>query len=313
MNKRDVVLSLKNPDIPSAYIPAAFFLHFDPHYHRGQAAIDKHLEFFDYTKMDFVKIQYENPFPMRPEITQPADWEKMPCYGADFYEDAWRIVEGLASEAGKDALVMMTLYSPFMCAGHTAGKELLVAHLKEDAEKTKKGLEVISESLMIFVKGCIERGIDGFYHSTQGGETLRLGGSPIFERYIKPFDLALMEEINSQCEFNILHVCDYWGGYSDLRPFLDYPGDVVNSSLNLGDKTLNAKEISAMFGRPFMGGMERHGIINSGSRADIDAAVNAVCDDAPDKFILGADCTVPSKIDWEHLKTAIEAAHQYRR
>ena len=68
MNKRDAVLSLLDNDHTSDYVPAAFFLHFDPLYHRGQAAIDKHLEFFNYTGMDFVKIQYEKVFPHQPDI-----------------------------------------------------------------------------------------------------------------------------------------------------------------------------------------------------------------------------------------------------
>lgn len=313
MNKREVLLSLLDSDTPTPYIPAAFFLHFDPQYRHGQAAVDKHLEFFKTTGMDFVKIQYENKFPQRPEIATPADWEKMPCYGEEFYEDAWMIAEKLVAEAKKDALVLMTLYSPFMCAGHTAGKARLVEHFQEAPEKTKKGIEVITESLMIFVKGCIARGVDGFYHSTQGGETERFEGSPVFEECIKPYDLALMNKANERCEFNILHVCDYAGSYTDLTPFLDYPGDVVNSSLRVGEEMLTPKEIAALFQRPFMGGLDRHGIITSGEKSEIEKAVETVCENASDKFMLAADCTVPSEIDWENLKTAIDAAHHYQR
>jgi uroporphyrinogen decarboxylase len=313
MNKREVVLSLLNPDTPTPYIPAAFFLHFDPRDHRGQAAVDKHLEFFNYTGMDLVKIQYENTFPHRPDITTPADWEKMPCYGEDFYKDQWRIAEKLVAEAKKDALVIMTLYSPFMCAEQSISKELLAQHLLEDRDKTKKGLETITESLMIFAKGCIERGIDGFYHSTQGGETHRFEGSPIFDEYIKPYDLALMNEINTRCDFNILHVCDYRGEYADFIPFLEYPGHLVSTPLKWGEKNLKLKEVAKIFKRPVMGGLDRHGIITKGSKDEIVTAVNAVCDDAPEKFMLGADCTLPSDIDWENLKIAIDAAHNYER
>src|SRR5690349_9781922 len=63
MNKRDSILSLIDDTASPDYIPAAFFLHFDSAYHQGEAAIDKHLEFFRATGMDFVKIQYEQPFP----------------------------------------------------------------------------------------------------------------------------------------------------------------------------------------------------------------------------------------------------------
>jgi len=59
MNKRDTVLSQISSTTLSDYVPAAFFMHFDRSYHQGQAAIDKHLEFFRHTGMDFVKIQYE--------------------------------------------------------------------------------------------------------------------------------------------------------------------------------------------------------------------------------------------------------------
>ena len=313
MNKKEIVLSLLDDSVETPYIPAAFFLHFDPHFHRGQAAIDKHLEYFHYTGMDYVKIQYENRFPDRPEIQTPADWAKMPRYGEDFYADQIAIAKGLVAAAGKDALVVMTLYSPFMCAGHSVGKELLAQHLRENPAQTKNGIEIITESLMIFVKGCIAAGVDGFYHSTQGGETHRFEGSSIFDECIRPYDLALMEEIERNCHFNILHVCDYEGGYTDLSPFVDYPGHVVNASLKVGEQTLTPAEISEMFGRPFMGGMDRHGMITTGNLPEIKAAVESVCEEAPAKFILGADCTLPGDIDWAKIKTAIDVAHQARR
>ena len=312
MNKRDSVLSLLDSGKPTTYIPAAFFLHFDPAYHRGQAAIEKHLEYFRFTGMDFVKIQYEARYPLIPQMQRAKDWVKMPCYGDDFYQDQWNIAKGLVETAGKDALVVMTLYSPLMCAGHTIGKENLIPHFEDDPEKVKVGLETITESLLTFARGCIEAGIDGFYHSTQGGETHRFEGSPIFEEYIKPYDLALMEEIEQKCEFNILHVCDYEGGYSSYEPFVDYPGHIVNASLYLADRTLTGKEIAEMFKRPFMGGMDRHGIIVTGTKDEIQNAVTAVCENASDKLILGADCTLPSNIPWENIKTAIQTGHTFR-
>jgi len=311
MNKREMVLGVLDQGKKQEHIPAAFFLHFDEIYRRGQAAVDKHLEFFRHTGMDFVKIQYENNFPVRPEIKRPEDWLNMPVYQRDFYEDQLSIVDGLVKKAKKDALVIMTLYSPFMCAGHASGRQIS-EHLKEDPEKAAKGIEIITESLMIFVKECIKLGIDGFYHSTQGGESFRFADTALFKKYIKPYDLVLMKEINRTCIFNILHVCDYHGGYDDLSPFLDYPGQVVNCSLKLEEAELTPKEVSSMFGRPFMGGLERKGTILSGKEAEIKRVVKQALDAAPDKFILGADCTIPSEVNWDNLKAAISTAHEYK-
>ena len=54
MTKRDTLLNLISTSKQPEYIPAAFFIHFDSAFHKGQAAIDKHLEYFRYTGMDIV-------------------------------------------------------------------------------------------------------------------------------------------------------------------------------------------------------------------------------------------------------------------
>jgi uroporphyrinogen decarboxylase len=132
----------------------------------------------------------------------------------------------------------------------------------------------------------------------------------LFQMYIKPTDLAVWDAVQS-CAFNILHICDYAGSYADLTPFLDYPGHVVNCSLTLGQRILSPTDVFQMFGRPFMGGLERKGVIATGSLEDIRQAAEDVLAVAPERFILAADCTVPSDTPWEHLKTAIDTAHHY--
>jgi uroporphyrinogen decarboxylase len=312
LNKRELVLSLLDGSKIPEYIPAAFFLHFDPAYHQGQTAIDKHLEYFRYTGMDFVKIQYEHSFPHLPWIQRPEDWGKMPLYKKDFFETPLQVVEGLVKAVKKEALVITTLYSPFMCAGQVTSGKAITDHIQENPAKVKNGMEVITESLMTFVKGCIDLGVDGFYHSTQGGEAHRFADVKLFDECVKPYDLALMNFINQSCIFNILHVCDYNGVYRDLTPFLDYPGHIVNCGLQLEEKRISPKEVSHSFGRPYMGGLNRKGTIATGSKEDIRKVVLDVLQDAPERFILGADCTVPSEIDWDNLRIAIDTAHEYR-
>jgi len=309
MNKRDTMLSLIHDTASPGYIPAAFFLHFDNAYHQGQAAIEKHLEFFRATGMDFVKIQYEQPFPASTPIRKPEDWAHAPLCSEEFFEAPIHVVEGLVKAAKSDALVIVTLYSPFMWAAHLAD---ITNQLKENPEAAKKGLQIMTENVLTLVRRCKRAGVDGFYASSQGGEAFRFHDTNIFQKYIKPTDLAVWDELSS-CSFNILHICDYEGGYDDLTPFLDYPGHVVNSSLKVGDQTLTPKDASHLFGRPFMGGMERKGVLATGNSESIQQAVTDVLARAPERFILAADCTIPSDTTWENLRTAIETAHQYRK
>jgi uroporphyrinogen decarboxylase len=311
MNKRDTVLSLVHSQTPPAYVPAAFFMHFDRACHQGQAAIEQHLAFFRATGMDFVKIQYEQSVPPAHPIGRPADWAHAPRCGEAFFETTIRVAEGLVKAAKAEALVIMTVYSPFMWAAQLAGAETLAEHLKDNPEAVSRGLEIMTENVLTLLRGCRRVGVDGFYVSSQGGEAFRFPGTDIFPKYIKPSDLVVWDEIQS-CSFNILHICDYAGAYNDLAPLLSYPGHVVNCSLTLGERILRPTEVVQMFGRPFMGGLERKGVIATGSVDDIRQAVASVLAEAPERFMLAADCTVPSETPWEHLKTAIDTAHRYR-
>jgi uroporphyrinogen decarboxylase len=199
-----------------------------------------------------------------------------------------------------------------MSAGHTIGAAALDEQLKTCPEKVVPGFEIITESILWFVRECAKRGLDGFYASTQGGEGFRFQDPAIFTNYVRPYDLAILNEIDRTCAFNILHVCDYCGPYDSFAPFLDYPGDVINSPLEVNGQTTTVAEAAAFWGRPFMGGLDRHGILVNGTQAEVRAAVRAVLQDAPERFFLGADCTVPGDIDWDNLRAAIDTAHEYK-
>ena len=73
--------------------------------------------------MGHFKIQYEAGFPAHPEIETPADWAKMPLHGEEHYAEQVAVVEGLVKALKKEALVVCTLYSPFMLARDSVGAE----------------------------------------------------------------------------------------------------------------------------------------------------------------------------------------------
>jgi uroporphyrinogen decarboxylase len=205
-------------------------------------------------------------------------------------------------------MVILTVYSPFMWARHLAGDDLLQEHLREHPAQAVKALEISTENVLTLVRACQRAGLDGFYTSTQGGEAFRFGGTDLFEKLVKPTDLAVWDEIAS-CRCNILHVCDYEGPYEDLTPFLDYPGHVVNCPLEVGGSRMTPAQASELFGRPFLGGLERKGVLATGAPAEVRRAARAVLASAPDRFILGADCTVPGDTPWDNLRAAIAEAH----
>ena len=117
-------------------------------------------------------------------------------------------------------------------------------------------------------------------------------------------------ELLPRCAFNILHVCDYVAPYANYDAYYDYPGHLINSNVQLADRQIASKEIARRFNRPFMGGLDRHGIIGTGTPAQVEAEIRRVVKDAPPRFILGADCTVEADTSWDRLRHAIATAHQ---
>jgi len=88
-----------------------------------------------------VKVQYEREFPPRPDIRAAADWQSMPRYGLDFYRPQLEVIAALVKALGPEALVLVTLYSPYMCAGHTVGRQVL----DEDVPARTAALEAREE------------------------------------------------------------------------------------------------------------------------------------------------------------------------
>ena len=312
-NKRERMLQWLAGKTDPNYTPAAFFLHFGKDYINGSPAAKRHLEFFRQTDMDFVKIQFEQTYERQEFLQKPADWSKLTLRKLDFYEPLLQTTRDLVKAAKKDALVLMTLYSPYMCAGHCATTPLLHRHLEENPDAVKRGLEILTESQMLFVRACIQAGVDGFYMSTQGAEAKRFTKPGIFANYIKPADLVAMKEASKACPFNILHVCDYNAPYANYDAVLDYPGHVINCNTKLMDRALAPAEIAKLFKRPYMGGLDRHGVLAKGTLAQVEAEIQRVVKSAPPQFMLGADCTVAGDTDWKRLHSVIAAAHRTGR
>jgi uroporphyrinogen decarboxylase len=309
-NKREKMLAVLDQSKPNSYVPAAFFMHFKEKL--GQGAVDRHLEYFRATNMDFVKVQYEIVLPRLDNIKKPEDWDKIPVYKKDFFEPQLAVIEALAKELKAEALIIPTVYSPFSLAGQSVGPEA-PAHAKENPEAVAKGLHHITESILNYIREAVLRGADGFYISTQGGDVNNFGETPLYDKLILPFDQIISQEASNKALINILHICDYESPYNQIRKFTSYPGSIINPPIHLADgSAIKTKDVQQTFGRPVMGGLDRLGILSKGRPEEIKAEVDRVLREAAPNFILAADCTVPSETPWQNLRTVIDYAHDWR-
>jgi uroporphyrinogen decarboxylase len=312
-SKRDLMLEVLNKTTAPGYIPAGFFRHFGV---RGDAAVKAHLDYFRGTGMDFVKIQFDEQqlqLPANVQIKTARDWAQMPILPEKWFEPSLYLLKRLIQEAQSEALIIQTLYSPYQMAKQAVPWNRLVEHVKEDSESVCRGMENLTLSLMNFVHAAVRLGADGFYMCTQGGEANRIADRLLFNRSIKNFDMLLYKETSQLVPCNILHICDYDGSYEefDLR-FQDYPGQVVNVPLSADHKSLSLRQAADLFKRPIMGGLDRHGILATGSPEEVRKVTLDVLKNAPAHFILSANCTVSPQVPLGNLRTAITTAHEFR-
>ena len=144
---------------------------------------------------------------------------------------------------------------------------------------------------------------------TQGGETKFYEVPGFYETFIRPYDLAVMNECCKDTKMNILHICDWEGTYDDLTRFADYPGQIVNTPMVVDGKPFSLADAVNLFGRPVLGGFNRQTEILSAPAETIAEMTKEILSKGPaGKIMIGADCTV-SSAPHANLQAAVSTAH----
>ena len=249
----------------------------------------------------------------RIRIDKSEDWEQIKPLPADFFTPTLEIVKGIYDIAGANAMILPTVYSPFQMLIQSVGAKTVMAYAQTEPERVKKALEYFTEAIIRYVIACKNVGVDGFYTSTQGGESKFYIIPGFFETFVKPYDIRVMQECNDGTQFNILHICDYEGKYDDLTRFVSYPGQIINAPCEVADQTFSLQACEQLFKRPAMGGLYRKGAILEGSSDEVAKEIYELKKSLKGKrFILGADCTILSQTPMDNIRTAIKTSHHTR-
>ncbi len=289
-------------------VPVSFWFHFPPKGEvRGKDSVKSHLDYFRSSEIDFLKIMNEHPYQVGIDIKNPADWRKIKPAPLEsvFFQAQLDEIKMIVDELGGACLTTTTIFNPFSSGNHASGK-LVTEHLKADPESVGVGLKVIAESMAQFAVACIDAGADGIYFAAQGGEADRFE-EQIFLKHIKPHDITVLDAVANKGELNITHIC---GDNIRLHLYSNYPGNVINWAATAGNNIpLTAGK--KLFNRTILGGMNNTGIIVKGPVEVIQQQVYSIIDEFGTRnLIIGADCTLPSNINIDHIRAVVEAAEK---
>lgn len=318
MTKKQRVSAVLRGEKPD-HIPAGFSLHFPTDQNAGEAGVQAHLEFFQETDTDLVKIMNENLVPAQGTIQKPGDWSCIAPITRDtpFIKRQLDFTRAILDRYTGDGYSLGTLHGitassihPIEQAyGYDGSRNLLLEHLREDERPVLDAIKRIAEGMCELVRGYQEAGVDGIYYAALGGEA-RWFTDEEFARWIEPFDRLILSEIRKTGLNVFLHICkdglrmERYRGYGELCDVVNW--DVYEAQMTMEDG-------QRLFpGKVLMGGLpNRSGVMTDGSKEQlVQEAQRLVRRFGPTRFILGADCTLPTELPYERIRWLAEAARE---
>ena len=307
LTKREIVQDYLNGKKHGEYVPTAYFMHFPARV--GQDAVYYHIRHLARTGIDILKVQFEQHQP-KIKVETAADWEQIQPLPRDYYAPTVEVVKEVVDIVGHETMVLPTIYSPFQVLRMQIGIPNVIRWAKEDPEQVLRALRIYADALLNFARDCKEVGVDGFFTPTQGGENIYYEVPDFFERFIRPFDMEIMNECNAGTHCNILHICVWEGPYDDLSCFASYPGQIVNAPNFVAGKPFSPSDAEKLFDRMILGGLDRKGVINKGTPEEVIAEVKRIKEGNSGRLIIGAECTVDGKTTpIENIRAAVRTAH----
>lgn len=323
MDKRTRVLTAMNGGEVD-HVPVGFWFHFAGEEASGEGCVQAHLKYYRETDLDFVKIMCDGyfPYPIPVQVNCASDWRKLePMDKNDPFirgqvERAARIVE----EIGKERCVFYNVFAPFSSlrfgsAEIGISEDTLMKHVREDRNAVMHALDVIAQTNALLSELLItEAGCDGVYYCVQSGEPNRFTPEE-YRSIVRPSDLYVLEHANRFSENNIMHMCGWSGEPNQICLWQDYPVKVVNWAVYVEKMTLDEGRLY-FGGRTTLGGFETHwdgtvqeGIIYNGTKEELQEYTRKlILNHGKRGLMLGGDCTIDAKIDWERIRWIVEAA-----
>jgi len=220
-------------------------------------------------------------------IQKPEDWRKLTL---------WRGTEGeylIVLEAQRIALagrrddvpLVQTVFSPLTTALKLAGRETLLAHVRDVPSAVHAGLRIIAETTRRFAAEVVARGADGLFFATQTANEGYLTPAEYAE-FAKKYDWAVLDAVGGRSWFNILHL---HGPKVMFGQVLDYPVQALNYHDREAGPSL--EEMRKRTAKCLIGGIGHSTTLVHGTPVEIDAQVQDAWKQANRRgLILGPGC-----------------------
>jgi uroporphyrinogen decarboxylase len=327
MDKRTRVLNALNKR-PVDHVPVGFWVHFFDKGVFGDTCIQAHIDYYNSLDLDFVKVMSDGyfGFPIDGEVSTVEDLKKVRPIDAShpWIREQLDRAKAVVAALGKDRCVFFNLFNPFSSLKYGFTEDLLESDniimrlLKEDKNAVLRALDVAAAGNALLAELLItEAGCDGIYYCVQNAETDRFTEAE-YREIVGPGELYVLEHINRFSENTLLHCCGFMGKANRVSLWFDYPVKCANWATAVENIPLHEGRYLYR-GKAVLGGFDTHwgmqsadeqrGILYHGTKEDLQAYTkNLIADTGKLGLLIGGDCTMDFRIDYDRIRWIIEAA-----
>ena len=296
---------------PVDYPPMTIWYHFGNQHSSPERTAQVHVEFFEYYDLDLLKLMNDYDYPMpdgMETMATPEDLKRLQPFDAlrTPLGKQLQAVELVAKTLKGKALFVDTMFNAWNTLRRNLVKEAMEPLMEGHPEVVEGALRVINGNLIKYASAVLERGAAGIFLSVPASaEFVTLEQ---YERFMRPFDLELLNAVKGKGECHILHA---HGSKLYLDRLLDYPVQVLSwADLNGGPSIAEARQRTSL---TLMAGMDHVKFPYVSALVIRDQVKSARAQAGMTKFILAPGCSVPTYSFPPLIHAAREAAREQKR
>ncbi len=286
--------------------PFTIWYHFGLQHAPAARTAQAHLEFLDAYHLDWLKVMndYSYPLPAGAETLSDArDLTRLPALDvtAGPMGEQLKVVEILAHALRGRALFVDTVFNAWNTLRRNVVKGAIERLMRDHATEVEAALAVVNDNLRRYALASLARGAAGIFLSVPA--TVESVTLEQYERFMRPFDLELLEALRGRGECHILHA---HGTQLYFDRLLDYPVHALSWGDRDGGPSL--AEARRRTSLALVGGIN-HADFPSLAASDIREQIRtAVAEAGREKLLLAPGCAVPTYSFPELIRVAREAA-----
>ena len=230
-------------------------------------------------------------------VKKTKDWEKL--WVLDPKKELREFVrcnEILARDLRRMPFIYTIPNPIFLAMNGVSTHEQVLKDMKENPDALKKGLDVITETIIDFAKACVDAGASGIFFGIGGnGRIWKDLDKKQLETYALAYDKRVLDAVKAPIK--LLHICSTPAGNPEKLMeegwFKKYPVTAINWASHAWTPVKKGKEI---YGDKFCicGGLDHESVLRKGTPKQVEEAVKKAIDEGAEGggFMLGPGCTI---------------------